>query len=154
MDFADELAADLELDGPSQFEREPSAEPAMDVDGADDDLEDAAAADMALPQGGVRPADELDADEVEATDTAGIADVGTVARLAGSRAFKQCLADIGRYRDQPPSDMSSPEAPEYKLIVQANNYAVEVDNEILLVHKVRELVPRSHAARSLDLSAS
>ena len=138
MDFADELAADLELDGPSQFEHEPSAEPAMDVDAADD-LEDAAAVSMPLPEGGVRPADELDADEVEATDTAGIADVGTVARLAGSRAFKQCLADIGRYRDQPPSDMSSPESPEYKLIVQANNYAVEVDNEILLVHKARKL---------------
>lgn len=33
--------------------------------------------------------------------------------------------------------MSSPEAPEYKLIVQANNVAVEIDNEVLIVQKVR-----------------
>ena len=27
--------------------------------------------------------------------------------------------------------------PEYQLIVQANNLSVDIDNEILLVHKVR-----------------
>lgn len=27
--------------------------------------------------------------------------------------------------------------PEYNLIVQANNLAVDVDNEIMIVHKVR-----------------
>lgn len=32
--------------------------------------------------------------------------------------------------------MSSADAPEYKLIVQANNMAVEIDNEILIVQKV------------------
>lgn len=31
--------------------------------------------------------------------------------------------------------MSTSESPEYQLIVKANNYAVEVDNEVLLVHK-------------------
>jgi U4/U6 small nuclear ribonucleoprotein PRP31 len=29
--------------------------------------------------------------------------------------------------------------PEYNLIVQANNLSVDVDNEILLVHKVKYL---------------
>jgi U4/U6 small nuclear ribonucleoprotein PRP31 len=29
--------------------------------------------------------------------------------------------------------------PEYNLIVQANNLAVDVDNEILLVHKARRV---------------
>ena len=32
--------------------------------------------------------------------------------------------------------MSSPEAAEYKLIVQANNTAVEIENEVLIVQKV------------------
>jgi U4/U6 small nuclear ribonucleoprotein PRP31 len=29
------------------------------------------------------------------------------------------------------------EDPEYKLIVQANNLTVDIDNEILVVHKVK-----------------
>lgn len=32
--------------------------------------------------------------------------------------------------------MSSPESAEYKLIVQANNVSVEIDNEVLIVQKV------------------
>lgn len=47
--------------------------------------------------------------------------------------------------------MSSPDAPEYRLIVQANNMAVEIDNEILIVQKVSlelaSLVKRLHAPR-------
>lgn len=44
---------------------------------------------------------------------------------------------IKHYRTLPPSDMSSSESKEYQLIVRANNFSVEVDNEVLLVHKVR-----------------
>lgn len=40
------------------------------------------------------------------------------------------------FRNRAPSDISSSESPEYRLIVQANNYAVEIDNDILMVHKV------------------
>lgn len=32
------------------------------------------------------------------------------------------------------------EDPEYKLIVQANNLTVDIDNEILVVHKVKNLL--------------
>lgn len=32
------------------------------------------------------------------------------------------------------------EDPEYKLIVQANNLTVDIDNEILVVHKVKDFV--------------
>jgi U4/U6 small nuclear ribonucleoprotein PRP31 len=46
------------------------------------------------------------------------------------------VQSVEAYRQKPPTDMSSSESPEYQLIVRANNYAVEVDNEVLLVHKV------------------
>lgn len=42
---------------------------------------------------------------------------------------------IKEYKDVPPSDMTSTQSAEYQLIVQSNNFAVEIDNEMLLVHK-------------------
>ena len=111
-----------------------------------------------VPEGGVRPADELDEEEVEKADMTGIADVGSVAKLIGGKKLKEVLAvshmllyslvgkemadcdqDIARYSNSP-TDMSTDsgpleENPEYSLVVTANNMSVEVDNEILLVHK-------------------
>ena len=109
-----------------------------------------------LPEGGVRPADELDAEEVENTDLTGVEDVGKVARLMTGKKLKEVLSvsqsmldyqmsvlmhcqDIAKYTAFP-TDMSSTsgpleENPEYHLVVTANNMSVEVDNEILLVHK-------------------
>ncbi len=109
-----------------------------------------------IPEGGVRPADELDAEEVEATDMAGVEDVGKVAKLMTGKKLKEVLwvrplispllncllkrkQDIAKYTAAP-TDMSSTsgpleENPEYHLVVTANNMSVEVDNEILLVHK-------------------
>jgi U4/U6 small nuclear ribonucleoprotein PRP31 len=43
---------------------------------------------------------------------------------------------VDEYSKKPPTDMATAESPEYKLIVEANNIAVEIDNEILVVHKV------------------
>ena len=47
--------------------------------------------------------------------------------------------EIEKFSANPPSqeDMSLPPHlnPEYALIVQANNLSVDVDNEILVVHK-------------------
>ena len=111
---------------------------------------------MQIPEGGVRPAQELDADDVAQMQLKNIKDVSSVARLAGSKTFKEVLQVSGQrlsecstrlielvdlqkveeYASQPATDMSSPEAPEYKLIVQANNVAVEIDNEVLIVQKV------------------
>lgn len=51
-----------------------------------------------------------------------------------------CVQEIDKYSDSP-TDMSSSSGgplagnPEYHLVVTANNMSVEVDNEILLVHK-------------------
>jgi len=112
--LADELMNDLddlgsgsevddELDnamaGPSGSTNTGGAEGA---DGAPaDDGDDGEAGDEALlggapgevhvPEGGVRPADEVDPDEVNAMDLAGVAEVGKVARLQGSRTMREVL---------------------------------------------------------------
>jgi len=44
--------------------------------------------------------------------------------------------------------------PEYNLIVQANNLSVDIDNEILLVHKVNFLCVIILTANRLILSLS
>jgi U4/U6 small nuclear ribonucleoprotein PRP31 len=135
------LAADLESDD-------------EDAEG-DVKMEDGSSAVGYVPNGGVRPADELDADEVNRTDLAGVEDVSKVAKLVGGKKLKEVLdvslarrfssasansQGIERYTAEP-TDMSSTsggpleENPEYHLVVTANNMSVEVDNEILLVHK-------------------
>jgi U4/U6 small nuclear ribonucleoprotein PRP31 len=124
-----------------------------DLDGDGDlKMEDGSSALGFVPEGGVRPAEELDADEVEATDLAAVADVSKVAKLMTGSKLKEVLEvslsarlaaniqDIKRYTAAP-TDMSSStggpleENPEYHLVVTANNLSVEVDNEMLLVHK-------------------
>ena len=49
--------------------------------------------------------------------------------------------EIEHYQNSPstPEQMALPthSNPEYNLIVQANNLSVDVDNEIMVVHKVR-----------------
>jgi len=123
-------------------------------DDDDDDMTGENGATMGyVPEGGVRPAEELDADEVNETDLTGVEDVGKVAKLmvgnklsdvlkvgliVSSTSYADCQ-DIAKYSASP-SDMSSSagpleENPEYHLVVAANNLSVEVDNEILLVHK-------------------
>ncbi|WRT67443.1 uncharacterized protein IL334_004414 [Kwoniella shivajii] len=123
----------------------------MDVDdgdannGEDDEeeddgltLENGASAVGFVPEGGVRPAEELDADEVEQTDMKDVEDVAKVAKLMTGKKLKEVLADIAKYTASP-TDMSESnsleENPEYHLVVTANNMSVEVDNENLLVHK-------------------
>lgn len=55
-------------------------------------LEDGTSAVGFVPEGGVRPADELDKEEVEKTDMKGVEDVKKVARLAGSQKLRDVLA--------------------------------------------------------------
>lgn len=48
--------------------------------------------------------------------------------------------DIEHFQANPtPQDLNGPveENPEYSLIVSANNISVEIENELLIVHKVR-----------------
>ncbi|TYJ54331.1 hypothetical protein B9479_004996 [Cryptococcus floricola] len=102
-------------------------------------LEDGTSAVGYVPEGGVKPAEELDVEDVERTDMMGFEDVGKVAKLAGSRKLQDVIKDIARFTESP-TDMSTAsgpleENPEYHLVVTANNMSVEVDNEILIVHK-------------------
>ncbi|CAG8725369.1 14613_t:CDS:2, partial [Funneliformis mosseae] len=61
-----------------------------------------------------------------------VKDVRKVAKLLGSRQMREVLT-VNTNRSQ---QIMGPvvEDPEYKLIVQANNLTVDIDNEILLVH--------------------
>ncbi|EAU84273.1 U4/U6 small nuclear ribonucleoprotein Prp31 [Coprinopsis cinerea okayama7 len=90
-------------------------------------------------EGGVRPADELDAEDVQQMELGSIEDVTKVAKLEGSKKMSDILKDIEKYQENPstPAQMSLPAHlnPEYTLIVQANNLSVEVENEILIVNK-------------------
>ncbi|KAJ7781408.1 hypothetical protein B0H16DRAFT_1658996 [Mycena metata] len=93
---------------------------------------------LVLP-GGMKPADELDAEDVQQMELSGIEDVSKVAKLDGSKRMTDILQEIEKYQANPTTaaTMSLPAHlnPEYTLIVQANNLAVDVDNEILVVHK-------------------
>ncbi|KZO89868.1 Nop domain-containing protein [Calocera viscosa TUFC12733] len=90
--------------------------------------------------GGVQPAAELDSEEVEKMELEGVADVTSVAHLESQPRMKEILQRIEEYSSKPaPSEYMSQlpvhQNPEYQLTVAANNLAVDVDNEILVVHK-------------------
>lgn len=90
-----------------------------------------------IPTGGVRPADELDAEAVESYKLGKILDVRKVAPLTSSRRMKEVLEGIDEFLGSPKlvKGGSIVDNPEYDIIVKANNLAVEVDNELLIVHK-------------------
>ncbi|PAV20798.1 Nop domain-containing [Pyrrhoderma noxium] len=90
-------------------------------------------------EGGVKPAAELDAEDVKQMELRNVEDVRKIAKLEGSKRMTDILKEIDHYTANPSSVqmMSQPPHlnPEYNLIVQANNLSVDVDNDILLVHK-------------------
>jgi U4/U6 small nuclear ribonucleoprotein PRP31 len=90
-------------------------------------------------EGGVKPADELDEEDVKQMELGGVEDVTSVAKLEGSRRMNDILREVEEYASKPPDPvaMSLPahENPEYNLIVAANNLSVDIDNEIMVVHK-------------------
>ncbi|GAA5870877.1 hypothetical protein JCM3774_001699 [Rhodotorula dairenensis] len=110
-------------------------------DGAGAGDADAAMAGLAegeahVPEGGIKPAKELDEDAVNAMDMSGVAEVSKVAKLQGGRTMRDVMQKIDYYREHPDPNLASDgESDEYQLIVQANNLSVEIDNEMLLVHK-------------------
>ncbi|EGO01853.1 hypothetical protein SERLA73DRAFT_177395 [Serpula lacrymans var. lacrymans S7.3] len=90
-------------------------------------------------EGGVKPADELDVEDVQQMDLGSIEDVGSIAKLDGSKRMGDTLKEIEKFQANPSSaeaiSLPAHMNPEYNLIVQANNLSVDVDNEILVVHK-------------------
>ncbi|EIW82217.1 Nop domain-containing protein [Coniophora puteana RWD-64-598 SS2] len=167
--LADELLADLDglSEGENEYNEEEPANDSQastsavtngtttarkrkaegDADMSDDDeqaeeeaeaAEEGATGGLVL-EGGTKPAEELDAEDVQQMDLLAVEDVGSIAKLEGSKRMTEILKDIEKYQANPstPEAMSLPAHlnPEYNVIVQANNLSVDVDNEILVVHK-------------------
>jgi hypothetical protein len=187
--LADELMADLdglsdaaddyndeELEIPqssSGLKRKATSAPddVMSDDGQGEaDGETEGTAGMVL-EGGVKPAEELDVEEVQRMELSAVDDVRKIARLEGSRRMTEILSvcflsfrltssltplaqEIEKYQANPSSGeaMSMPvhSNPEYNVIVQANNLSVDVDNEILVVHKVSISSFVLHFCASID----
>ncbi|KIP09209.1 hypothetical protein PHLGIDRAFT_29183 [Phlebiopsis gigantea 11061_1 CR5-6] len=158
--FADELLADLEglSEGEEDYKEDESEQQAEAGPSSglkrkapsdeDDDMsegEDGGAEDQKTAigslvlEGGIKPAEELDAEEVQRMELGDVEDVRKVAKLYGSKRMNDICKEIDKYQANPstPEQMSLPthSNPEYNLIVQANNLSVDVDNEILVVHK-------------------
>jgi U4/U6 small nuclear ribonucleoprotein PRP31 len=170
--LANELMADLDGLSDEDYNEEPEepessrglkrkattdADDVMSEDGEGEaDGETEGTTGMVL-EGGVKPAEELDSEEVQRMELSTVDDVRKVARLEGSRRMSEILSvcffsfcvvlhltfsaqEIEKYQANPSSGeamfMPVHSNPEYNVIVQANNLSVDVDNEILVVHKV------------------
>ncbi|KAE8264679.1 hypothetical protein A4X09_0g6894 [Tilletia walkeri] len=131
--LADELEDDLDEEG----EDEEGDDDDEDDDDEDDDMADAEPAN--LPATAVKPAAEMEQADVDALDLgpSAVRSVHTIATLARSSKLRDVLEKIDHYAslDTPDIEGVLEESPEYQLIVSANNLAVDVDNEIMLVHK-------------------
>ncbi|EKM80203.1 hypothetical protein AGABI1DRAFT_57745 [Agaricus bisporus var. burnettii JB137-S8] len=90
-------------------------------------------------EGGVKPADELDAEDVQQMELGSIDDVSKIAKLENSKRMVDVLKEVEKYEENPSTvaQMALPTHlnPEYNIIVQANNLSVDVENEILIVNK-------------------
>ncbi|KAK7049672.1 U4/U6-U5 snRNP complex subunit prp31 [Paramarasmius palmivorus] len=177
--LADELLADLDGDDGAEYNEEeeeqqtesmgPPSVPAKRkaVDDLDEEMDEAGNEEgneegeqeigsLVLP-GGVKPAEELDAEDVQQMDLGSIEDVSKIAKLEGSKRMADILKEIEKYQENP----STPEAmalpahmnPEYNLIVQANNLSVDVDNEIMVVHKANQQLEQLVADPSMYIRA-
>ncbi|KAG8965800.1 U4/U6-U5 snRNP complex subunit prp31 [Tulasnella sp. 419] len=107
----------------------------MEDDEAGEEAEDGQGGGLVLP-GGVQPAEELDEEEVQKMELGLVEDVRSIAKLEGSKRMNDILKDIDKYIATPSTATTmSLDNPEYALIVAANNLSVDIDNEILVVHK-------------------
>ncbi|KZT72688.1 Nop domain-containing protein [Daedalea quercina L-15889] len=159
--LADELLADLEglsegeedqeqMDTDEQAEAGPSTSNGLKRKASSDDEMDGGEGEengetnqkevgSLVLEGGVKPAEELDAEEVQRMELRDVEDVRSVAKLDGSKRMNEILKEIEKFEANPstPEQMAQPthSNPEYNLIVAANNLSVDVDNEIMVVHK-------------------
>ncbi|KAF8459087.1 hypothetical protein BGX38DRAFT_1084352 [Terfezia claveryi] len=113
----------------------------MEIDGDEEGDQDDEDADM----GGVVDTADLDANDdaearkskVEKLQLGGVDDVRSVAGLM--KILEPVLEQIRHFQSLPPSQTqhigSVEDNPEYKLLVSSNAHSVEIDNEIILVHK-------------------
>lgn len=91
-----------------------------------------------LGRNAVQPTAERDQAEVDELDLTIITSVRSIASLLhkGSTVH-DVLRQIDHYMALPEPDLAGvlEDSPEYHLIVKANNIAVDVDNEVMVVHK-------------------
>lgn len=91
-----------------------------------------------LGRNAVQPAaerDQADVDELDLTKTTSVRSVATLLRSDGE--VNSVLKQIDHFMALPEPDLAGvlEDSPEYHLIVKANNIAVDVDNEVMVVHK-------------------
>lgn len=89
----------------------------------------------------VQPSREMQKEDLQRLDVgpdSGIGSVRSVCKLFDSDVMKETLAAIDHYVNLPQPDINGvlEESPEYQLIVRANNLSVEVDNDLMIAHKV------------------
>ncbi|KAK4054595.1 U4/U6-U5 snRNP complex subunit prp31 [Microbotryomycetes sp. JL201] len=139
--LADELMNDLDSDAGSASDSEVAhdeAGPALQGGhaGLDGDGDNGGESnEVHVPEGGVKPAAELDPQSVNNMALGDVTEVAKVAKLAHSPTLRDVLKRIAYYREHPDPNLTESDNAEYQLIVQANNISVEIDNEMLIVHK-------------------
>lgn len=160
--LADELAADL-LEDQTQggnIEKDESVSSMFHI--SDASMRDA---NGAHAHGASQPPDELNQAQLDAWDVgqSSISDVSSISKLYGSKSLSELLQLIDKQthqrqqqqQQQPEKSYGGLERSEdYYLIVRANNTAVEIDNELLLLHKfIRErYAPRFPELETLVLN--
>ncbi|SNX81680.1 related to U4/U6 snRNP-associated 61 kDa protein [Melanopsichium pennsylvanicum] len=93
---------------------------------------------MKLGRNAVQPASERDQADVESLDLTKTTSVHSVATLLTRGSIvSSILEQIDHFMSLPEPDLAGvlEDSPEYRLIVTANNIAVDVDNELMLVQK-------------------
>lgn len=81
-------ARDMDIDDEEEEDEEEAGQAGGEDGAGSDEGEEATGY---VPEGGVRPAEELDAEEVSKTDMTGVEDVGKVAKLMNGRRLKEIL---------------------------------------------------------------
>lgn len=170
MNDLDDFNSGSEDGGDQELEQQVPSEPTIKQEEEEDDQDDENEGQateitdemMRIPEGGIKPAEELDQEQVDRMDLKSVGEVGKVAKLYNGKTLKdvlqvsslslsrlrredaeskECvLQRIEHYKVNPDPNLASDgDSNEYKLIVQANNLSVEIDNEMLIVHKVKPL---------------
>lgn len=147
--LADELLSDLQDEASQPTEKTQLADtttgpaPVQDIgtsslaSALDLELDEASATHDA--HGASTPPEAMDTEQVNAMDmrAQNVESARSVSKLHGNPALEELLQSIDKHTAQPlpPVAGALESTGEYQLILRANNMAVEVDNEILVLHK-------------------
>ncbi|CAO3689095.1 unnamed protein product [Umbelopsis vinacea] len=150
MSLANELAADLNFSD-DEFQEEEQDRDSMQDQERNNQMETDDAA--------IEDEDEQ-RERIESMQMGNVNSVNQVSKLLHSKTTQDILKSIEEFRkvDRDPSrPISGPieDDPEYRIIVQSNNLVVELDNEVLTVHKfIRDhYAPKFPELESLVLNA-